>query len=61
MLNLGSVNIGDIIMRDGSTTTFNHPIDFTHDLYNSGNDYDHGFMINEGTAQINFGSNLTKD
>ena len=33
MLNLGSVDIGNLFVKDGSSITFNHPIEFHDSTY----------------------------
>ena len=56
LLNLGTVNIGKIILRDGSVTTFNHPMEFKNNgkEVNLPGTYNYNSMLNEGGAQLHF-------
>ena len=55
LTNLGSVDLGNLRLENGSSVTFNHPIigDYTKTGYTVNR------LFNEVNAQINFGSNLT--
>ena len=63
LLNLGSVNIGDILLKEGSTTNFNHPISYRVPgkpvIESTNGEYNEGSMRNEAGANLKFGDNLT--